>query len=397
MAGRKRSGRGVGSAASSREVNQGQGTALAQLLTDHAVDLDVAQDHVRWIKKRDELPEELRATWGKYVPTVVTRWQSNGHAVDQVRIPEDKRTDDGVKYLFPDKTEPPLNCVRDPGHGPILLVEGTFQHLAAGSYAPAEFAIYGMFGCWGWSGRDLSFVAGRELYLVLDADRARNSDVWDAAKGLKERAEVMGAAKALLVTVPGKAKDGLDDFLATVAEDQRDVVLRRLLDKATPNLGRRPPQKNRKSDRSRWFDENGNLKAEDAAKAVYAKCPMRLTLDKRVAVYRDGVYRPDDEVLMGVVLQLLKNDYKPQHFTTIKQAISGTLALQNKRLPERLDRPWVNVLNGWVDLETGNLIDHDPAAGHQRAAPDHLRSGRDLPHLRCLAPGGGRGPGPGPA
>jgi putative DNA primase/helicase len=74
----------------------------------------------------------------------------------------------------------------------------------------------------------------------------------------------------------------------------------------------------------------------------------------------DGVYRPDEEVLMGLVASMLDNEYRPSHFATIKQTIVGTLALEGCYLPERLDLPWVNVRNGIVNLETGELYDHDP-------------------------------------
>jgi putative DNA primase/helicase len=251
-----------------------------------------------------------------------------------------------------------LNKVRDDGRGPVLLVEGTKQHLAAASNLPDDIAVYGMAGCWGWTRTDLSRFAGRELLANFDADRTKNSDVWDEAKGLTETAESMGVTSAKLVDVPGPGSQGLDDFLAKVQDPiKRRETMARLVKNATTTMGRRPQRKIKNSNQARWFDGD-SLKARDAAKEIVKEFPALLTLDKRVALYRDGVYRPDEEVLMGVVASMLDNDYRPSHFTTIKQTIMGTLALGGHYLPERIDQPFVNVRNGLVDLDDGELANH---------------------------------------
>jgi putative DNA primase/helicase len=331
-----------------------------QALT-HAVAPDLAALHVRSVVELDDLPEELQTAWPNYTPTTLHHWQHGDQEEWQLRVPEKYRKDNGPKYLFPKGAEPPLNQVRDDGRGPVLFVEGSWQHLSAATWASPEFAIYGMDGCYGWSKADLSFVRGREVYANFDADQARNADVWDAAAGLKETAEAHGATKVLFVKTPGTAKDGLDDFLAKITDpSDRRETFKNMIKRAAASLGRRPAQRRKKPHTDTVFDEQGQLKTMVAAKAVFEAFPMRLTLDKRVAIYRGGVYRPDEEMLMGVVAELLRDDHRTGHYSTIKQAITGILAMGGLYLPERLDRPLVNVRNGLVDLETGELLEHDP-------------------------------------
>jgi hypothetical protein len=160
----------------------------------HAVDPDLAAQHVRSVVELDDLPEGRDATWPNYVPTTLHRWKMGEREEWQIRVPEPKRRDDGPKYLFSKGAEPPLNQVRDDGTGPILIAEGTWQHLAAATYAPDKFAVYGMFGCWGWSKVDPSFMADRLVYVVFDADLDSNRDVWNAAAELRDAAKAVKAA-----------------------------------------------------------------------------------------------------------------------------------------------------------------------------------------------------------
>jgi P4 family phage/plasmid primase-like protien len=115
-----------------------------------------------------------------------------------------------------------------------------------------------------------------------------------------------------------------------------------------------------KGKRSPWFSENGALLARTVAKDLCEAYPLRLAPGDRVAVYRKGVYRPDEPLLMGVLVEMLGDDYRSNYFTTINQVLKGVLAMAGAYLKERLDQPMVNVRNGWVDLRTGELLDHTP-------------------------------------
>jgi putative DNA primase/helicase len=380
MAPRDGEGPRTATEANTREIDQGQlstgdtvgtGDTPGRDLTDdhleflaaHAIKPEVAREHVRSVVEPEDLPEDRDGTWPRYVPTVLYRWRMGDRGEWQIRIPEDKRTDDGPKYLFRKGSgdEIPLNQVRDDGAGPILLVEGTNQHLAAASYAPDEYAIYGMFGCWGWSKTDLSFAARRLVYVVIDADLASNRDVWNAAQALRDALKTIKAAAVQFVALPGIAdKQGLDDFLATIeGDDQRRQALATLLDDASPDLPKAPSSRKKKA-RSPYFNEHGGIKPKAVAETIHATFPMALTAEDQVAIYRNGVYRTNRMALVTALVQLLGDDYRRGFLATVEDVIVGILDARDWRLPDHIDRPWLNVLNGMVDLETGERHDHDP-------------------------------------
>jgi putative DNA primase/helicase len=326
-----------------------------QDLIDQAIAPDIIDaSGVRSIERPDQLPEAVPTYWANYLPARLYPWRMNGHIEWQL-APDDRTKH---KYLFRDGAEVPLNQIRDTGQGPILLVEGTKQHLAAASYAPDEYAIYGMDGCWGWAHTNLSFCNKRVVTVVFDGDREKNRQVWDASKELKEKLELVGADQVLFAHPPGPGSIGLDDLLAQVDESLRTEVLTRLLERATPDLGKVPPRK--KSSGSPWFGEGG-LKARELAHAVWkAHGGAALTQEQTVALYIDGAYRVDPAAFTGAVVDILGDDYRRPHRSTVEDVLVGTLAMKRIYLPDRLDKPWVNTRSGFVDLVTGELHPHDP-------------------------------------
>jgi putative DNA primase/helicase len=331
-----------------------------EFLAAHAIDPDLVQDHVRSVVKAEDLPADRDATWPGYVPTLLYRWKMGERETVQIRIPDKKRTGDGPKYLFPKGAEPPLNCVRDDG-GPILLVEGTNQHLAAASNADGRFAVYGMSGCWGWAKADPSFMADRTVYVVFDADLKNNRQVWNAASELKLTAKSV-KAEVRFVDVPGPGKDGLDDFLAKITDPaKRRDAMASLLHDASHDLPRAPAKDRKKGPASpTFFDDNGIL-ALNVAKAIEAKFPLAISAEDKVAVYDSGVYRTHRLALVTALTQLLGNDYRRGYYGTVEDVILGMLQVDGVRLPDHIDRPWMNTLDGMVDLDTGDLHPWDPA------------------------------------
>src|SRR5215467_8318211 len=101
----------------------------------------------------------------------------------------------------------------DYGDGPLLVIEGTKQSLAGASWAPPEYAVYGMAGCRGFSKVDLSFAEGRDVFIILDADAATNPDVYDAGEKPATRFRDEDAT-VKFVRLPVEEKEGLDDYLA---------------------------------------------------------------------------------------------------------------------------------------------------------------------------------------
>src|SRR5699024_5125047 len=60
-----------------------------------------------------------------------------------------------------------------------------------------------------------------------DADAATNIAVFDGLAALGEAAEVAGASEVVFIRVPGAAKQGVDDVLAELADDEarREAVV----------------------------------------------------------------------------------------------------------------------------------------------------------------------------
>lgn len=281
-------------------------------------------------------------------------WRSpDGTTVIQFR-PD--RPEGGPKYRWPAETPLILNQIRDNGSPVILLVEGTKQPLAAASWAPSDYAIYGMAGCWGWSKCDLSFVADREVIAVFDGDVASNRHVWEAADRLKDMIEGEGG-RVRFFTIPGNPSDreGLDDVLARRDEADRMAWIRRRVTQAGPRLPKKPPM----SSNSIYFDQSG-LKVKTLAKEVYERYPMLLSQENKPAIYTKGAFRRNTTAFTGVIAEILGELYRPFHRAAAEEFISGMLYQEGKILPERPSEPLLNMSNGMLDLVTGKLYPHDP-------------------------------------
>jgi putative DNA primase/helicase len=301
----------------------------------------------------DGLDDETIDRWARYLPGIAYPWKFNGLTVWQ--FAPHKR--DEFKYLFPKGAEVPLDCLRDKG-GPVLVVEGTKQHHAVDAWSAPEFAIFGMDGCFGWTKADLTVFAGRQVTVLFDADFRTNLDVHTAAKQLQDNLKTVDA-KVLFVALPGPGTQGVDDFLAKIANPaERRKVLAKLINEATDDLGPAPKRK-KKPKPAEWFDEAGQIKPYDILKAINKERPLLLTKEHRIAVYRNGYYQTNELALVGVLAGLLKNDYRRHYLGTVEDVILGLLDREGRHLPERIDRPFLNVRNGLVDLKTNNKRGHD--------------------------------------
>jgi putative DNA primase/helicase len=326
-----------------------------------AMDPDRAHAHgVHSVESRDDLAaldldEKTIDFWARYVPGIVYPYRLNGRTVWQYA--PHKR--DEHRYLVPKGAEIPLDCLRDDGQGPILLVEGTKQHHAADAWTPPEYAVYGMLGCWGWTKTDLTPWAGRLVLVMFDADFRSNRDVHDAAGALRDTLKAIDA-KTKFVPLPGPGSQGLDDLLAKIGDPaERRRVLANLINDATDVLGRAPARK-RKAKASDYFDDAGQLKPWDLSVSIDRSTPVLLTKEHRAAVYRNGVYQSNELVLVGVLADLLRNEYRRTYLGTVEDVLLGMLDRYGKHLPERIDAPLLNVRNGLVDLTTGKLGPHSP-------------------------------------
>lgn len=232
------------------------------VLTERAIDpVFAAGIGVREATTVEALPEYARYIGEGALPALVVPWRSlDGTLVEQVR-PANPVMDgaEQAKYLWP-KGQPPianvLRHVENPSR--VIVVEGTFQTIAALQYAPPAWQIVGIGGCSNWSsdgianGDFMTLCEGRDVVLLFDADRASNVDVWTAATKLAEALDMYGAASVRYASTPGRGTAGLDDALAGVPESKRRSLLSNIVNRADPKPGAKP-KPTRKAERHDWL------------------------------------------------------------------------------------------------------------------------------------------------
>jgi P4 family phage/plasmid primase-like protien len=341
----------------------------AAYLEQHGVDVALAERlGVYTATTVDQLPVELRSGLAaECLPGIVFPWASPDGATKCPQLrPDTPPVDaDGEprKYLFPAGARPVLSPVRpDPDAVRVLITEGTKQSIVAAAYAPQGFAVYGIAGCWGWSHGgmpipDLAVVDGKEVVVCLDADAATNPAVYAAGTKLAEALTSEGATKVGFVRLPASGKAGLDDLLAATSPDRRAAKLKRLIGKADPKVAATKPPPKRAS--GGYFGDSGLL-ARQLTMDVLAQAPAALTVEHKIAMYRDGAYVLDGTAFSGTVAELLGDAFRPAHRATAEEFAVGLLYLDDRMLPDCAELPLVNLRNGMLDLRTGELLPHSP-------------------------------------
>jgi len=315
----------------------------------------------------DHLPDEIYAPWSGFLGEaergMIFTWKDLDREVPQYRPDEALCTPDGKthKYLAPKESGTFLNHLRTPRatDDPYLFVEGSKQGVSAAAWAPDGWGVVAVPGCNNWVGTDLTWADGRKVIILFDADFTSNRGVYDAALGLKEALEVEGADEILFARLAGaQAKEGLDDVLGRRPKDRRTSYIERIADLATDKIGKAPPRRNA----SKYFGDNNAFLAKDASLAVLDNQPAALAAGGMIALYRDGVYRIDQnkEPLLEKVTAMLGNDYRPQWRATIEEFLTGELFGKGMVLPDRMTEPVLNTANCMVDLSSGEQMDHDP-------------------------------------
>lgn len=304
----------------------------------------------------------LRFPWTDGVSAPV--WQTRP---DEPHLDEDGKP---VKYVFPKGAKVPFHRMRDgDDYSRVIIAEGTKQRHAVLSHAPADFAVYGMSGCWGWKHADLSIVEGRDIFLLLDADLDTNVDVWAAAEEFTKRMKRHGAKSVSYVATSGTGKEGVDDVLAGLSEEKRGPSLRMWLSQASPKLPRRPKAKAAElndvdSEAIKLFRKvEGRMMFQpmDAATRMLDEAPAAITAERNVAIYRNGVYEVDSDAILSNAVKMLGNFYTPGHLKTMSDTVIGHLYAEGRMLPERMPDPLLNCTNVMVNLRTGQSLPHDPA------------------------------------
>jgi putative DNA primase/helicase len=315
---------------------------------------------IRSITSADDLAQfngQAESYWSGMLPALIYPWRYG--EITELQIAPDNR-EKFKRYYFREGATAIPNEVRENGdEGPVILAEGSKQQLVAAEYAPEEYSIYGIAGCWNWTAADLSRFAFRDVVVIFDGDMKRNRDVWDAAQQLQETLDMYGAMSIKFVSLPTTGTDGLDDLLArTKDDDTRRRMLDNLISKAG-SLGKAPAKKASKKS-GVFFDDHGSLLVQTLAKSIYDEAPLLLTPEQKVAAYAGGVYRLDGLGVLSIITRLLGEDYRPAHRAAVEDVLAGRLNEAGLLAPTWMTEPYLNCANGMLDLRTGELKPHSP-------------------------------------
>jgi putative DNA primase/helicase len=135
--------------------------------------------------------------------------------------------------------------------------------------------------------------------------------------------------------------------------------------KATPATRSASPPDDETS--KRYFKPYG-LQVEVLIRDILDSGHFALSPDGRIAQYVGGVYVAADP-LVGAVRDRLGNRYRNTHVSNIRPVFIDQLRKTSALLSEHPSDRRVNVKNGMLDIETGELTPHDPTALSQIQLP----------------------------
>lgn len=361
-----------------------------QFLAAAAIDAE-RMGGIRSVREPFDLPESLAYLW-KHADkgAIVFPWTTvSGDVLPQLRLDHPPTDKDGEKksYRFPTGSTmvlsvPPgyRDLVMDP-EVPLVIVEGTKQHLAAASALAGSsnpYAVVGISGCRGWMKEKRPIpclhqipLDGRKVFIAFDADVTSNRHVHDAATQLAEALTTEFLAGQVLFVLSGRSgKDGLDDILGGHPAEKRQQILLRMLAKAVPDrIPGRAPARPKARSAAVFFDHEGKFRPVVMWDYLVDLHPMAITrevstekaMKGAVAVYEGGVYRNgESRHFQRSITRALGNDLQLGHIDLVTEIALNELTAAGRVIPERMDRLLVNCRNGLVDVMTGELLPHDP-------------------------------------
>lgn len=389
----------------------------AAYLVAHAVDLELATSlGVRSVASVTDLPEDWRPGLGRHVPGIVLPWTSHdGRVSPQLRpdTPFITSSGDEMKYAFQRGVAPVLWAVRyDPRATKCLFIEGSKQCLVAATYAPTEYNVFGLAGCWGWSHdgvpiQDLEVADYRDVVAIFDADAKDNPDVYNAGLRLTEALKMNGAVSVKWVRLPAGRNAGLDDVLAAQSPDRRPALLGRLIADARDKIADARPKAKRKAGPTvRGSADRPLVEVDDDRLVVITSIVKHLIakLDGTELFNRGGVIsRLDGEAMRPItsigdshdliaeammpVIKVDDNDYR--HCWPDRPTVEAVLSRAREFTP--LDRvthvPFVRPDGTWCgtagyDPATATILLPSPALGAvsvpERPTPEQVRAAREL-------------------
>lgn len=269
-----------------------------------------------------------------------------------------------------------------PLHKTAVIAEGTKQTIAVSSALrhDASYTIIGITGCNGWSrGNNLqpaiaeALKGASEVIVIPDADAATNDNValamWDLRDSIYRRKQLKNGM-VRFVRVPGAGKEGIDDVLAALSEDDRTPFVLSLIEDAVPTPTDKRPAKRRSK---RQDDEDavvlydrfgGGLQVENCVKELLKQ--GELALDKNGVLYRadqNMVFHAahedvpmENHMVLDFLVERLGNDFRLEFGKHVQRALESTLRRAKRVIPEVPTHGLLAVRNGMVDPATGELI-----------------------------------------
>ncbi|MBE5502874.1 DNA primase family protein [Mycobacteroides abscessus] len=291
------------------------------------------------------------------------------------------------KYLFRKGAAARYSVLASPPDAErAWVVEGTKQSHAVAAVVGETDVVVGIPGCSGWSAGGwtlpmevATLLTANSVLIVLDADAQTNPAVYDAGVKLADR--LSASSSVSFVRTPGGGSSGLDDYLATLDVERRAGALAALAKSAKGRPARQRPKTklrvvrdDERAEQSQdgsdgvcdgggvqdWmFTEAGKLRPDTIAKHVLAERPVAEG-GGQLAVYEGGYYHLHRDAVTALVGDLLRDQYNSGHETNIEKRLLGLCFERKLSLPNRASEPLLNCRNGMLDLETGELLEHDP-------------------------------------
>ncbi|MDO3110439.1 DNA primase family protein [Mycobacteroides abscessus] len=267
---------------------------------------------------------------------------------------------------------------------PVLILEGSKQGLAGAAALHGDVddelrdaTVIGIQGCWGWSrGGEpdpglVRLCLGRKVAVALDADAATNRKVYEAGVALQE--SLSGVTKKVeFLRLPGRGKEGLDDLLAALPEeDRREQLVTWWKTRQSKPARKRPSDKTGRGNTAfeAWDSATGKLRVEGCADHLIATRHYALAKSQELAAYTGGRYVVAKHQIASDVLDLLGDTYGTGFLGDIKSAVQARTHKLRRIIPEFPSEPYANFRNGLLDLRTLELHPHTPAFFGTRQIP----------------------------
>lgn len=345
---------------------------------------------IRSVETQADLPDYFRERDDIIRPRgILFGWRTKDGSIEwQLRLDEpltDPDTGRVKKYLMRTDSGIRYGLILKRSGSKVLIVEGTKQGHAVAAAIDMNTSVIQIPGCTGWS-RDgwqvpndmIHLTRGRQVFILLDADAADNPDVYTAGEKLAKGLAPLSKS-VRFVPCPGTGKEGIDDFLAGLDDRDRKPTLETLVGNATARPAQRKPsarakltvlrggRDDEKSDDGGYIGDqewawtpSGKLRYDTVSRHIMAEHPVALAGGDQLAVYQDGAYSLAPSSLKALVGRLLRDEMDTSRFNNLTLRLLGVAHDEDAALRDRLDEPLVPVLNGVVDLRTGQLLPHSP-------------------------------------